>query len=349
MEILQVCSTYLPSNDGIAEYVRNISERLAKYHDVTVFTADHSQELPSREEINGVLVRRFKSFRPNNAYHLSFDMIKALKECKVDVIHGHNYHAFPLHFCRFATIRKRFLVNAHYHGHGHSIIRDLIIRHSKCYGRRFLRNADHILAISNCERALLVRDFTLSEGKITVIPGATRLSDFDDLHHIHRDARSILYVGRLEKYKGVQHIIKVLPLLSDDYTLRIVGEGVYEPKLRQLVHQFGLDKRVFFYKNLPRIELLNMYASAGLLLLLSKYEAFSLVVAEALASRTPCIVANTSALTEWIDNRNCYGVDYPVDYQRLANLIGKASSVEVKNVKIRDWDDVVAELITMYG
>ena len=60
MKVLQLCPLYFPFVGGSEEHVRNMSERLAKSHEVTVFTTDTSG-LPNEEEVNGVLVRRFKS------------------------------------------------------------------------------------------------------------------------------------------------------------------------------------------------------------------------------------------------------------------------------------------------
>ena len=40
----------------------------------------------------------------------------------------------------------------------------------------------------------------------------------------------------------------------------------------------------------------------------SPIRGFSIVVAEALAAKTPCIMANTSALAEWVDNKSCFGI-----------------------------------------
>lgn len=91
-----------------------------------------------------------------------------------------------------------------------------------------------------------------------------------------------------------------------------------------------------------------MYAAAGLFILLSQYETFSIVVAEALAARTPCIVAKTSALSEWIDNKNCFAIDYPIEVERLAELITKVSGKEIEHVKLWDWDVVTQQIAKVY-
>jgi len=347
MRILQVCPKYYPSIGGVEEHVKNISERLAKEHEVSVFACDPSGRLPKEEEINGVMVKRCKSFSPSNAYHISFEMARELKKAKFDIVHGHSYHALPLYFARNAKTQK-FIVTPHYHGHGHTPVRNLFIKLYKPFGKRIFERADKVIAVSKYEKQILLNDFNIDERKISIIPNGINLSEFNKLEAIPRELKTILYIGRLEQYKGVQHIIQILPLLDNDFCLEIVGKGTYKTNLVAQIKKLGLNNRIRFYQDLPRQELLKMYAKAGVFVLLSRHEAFSIVVAEALAAKKPCIVANTSALSEWIDNKNCFGIDYPIDSNELAKLITEVIGKEVGNVKIWDWDEVARQIAELY-
>ena len=346
MKILQITPNYYPSIGGLQEHVRNISERMAGENQVTVFTGDSSGKLDGEEEINGVLVKRFHSFSPNNAYHLSLDMLKELRRSEFDVVHGHSYHALPLYFSRYAR-RKKFIITPHYHGHGHTPFRDVLFKLYKPFGKRIFADADIIISVSNYERKLLVHDFSPEESKIRLIPNGINSAE------LHREkmsgkTRNILYVGRLEKYKGVQHIIQALPLIDEDISLEIVGMGGYERQLISLVDKLGINQRVKFYQFLPHSNLIEMYARAGVVVLLSQYEAYSIVVAEALATKTPCIVADTSALKEWIDNKSCFGIDYPASSNKLAELVNEVTGKKVAGGKSWDWDEVTQALIQIY-
>jgi 1,2-diacylglycerol 3-alpha-glucosyltransferase len=115
-----------------------------------------------------------------------------------------------------------------------------------------------------------------------------------------------------------------------------------------LAREMSVSERVRFYQDLPRTELLQKYADADLFVLLSRYEAFGISVAEALASRTPCVVSNTSALAEWIDNTNCFGVNYPVKIEELSRTLNEVIGKRVGEVKLWDWDDVVRRLTEVY-
>ena len=347
MKILQVCPGYFPSIGGVEEHVRNISERLAHEHEVTVFACDSSGRLPKEEKINGVLVRRFKGFSPQNAYHVSFEMLRELRGSEFNIVHGHNYHAFPLFFSRYAK-KKRFIVTPYYHGHGHTPVRDSLIRLYKPFGKKIFREADKVIAVSNYEKAILAKDFKIADDKIAVIPIGIDLEEFNNLEKVRKKHKIILCVVRLEEYKGVQYIIQALLLLDAGMRLEIVGNGPYKEHLIRLIKELRLEDRIDFYQGLSREELLHRYSAADLLVLLSRYESFGIVVAEALASKTPCIVANTSALREWIDNENCFGVDYPIIIDQLAKLLDEVIGRKVGEVKLWDWDQVVEELLKVY-
>ncbi len=346
MRILQVSVGYSPSHGGVATNVKNISERLAKRHQVTVFAQNYKGLLPEEETLNGVIVRRFKSYHPGYAYYFSPDMIKELRKSDYDIVHGHCYHALPLYFSRYAR-RKKFVVTSHYHGHGHTAFRNILIKLYRPFGKRIFTDADTIIAVSNYEKELLIKDFGLDEGKIRLIPNGINLGEFCS-NKLPGKTKTIIYNGRLEKYKGAQYIIQALPLLDNDLCLEIIGRGTYEMELVQLVNSLGLSHRVSFIKFLSRSELLKRYSRAQAFVLLSQQEAFSVVIAEALASKTPCVVANTSALKEWIDDKNCFGIDYPIDVAQLAEVINKARGRRVTDVRLWDWDEVVQELEHIY-
>ena len=346
MKILQVCPLYFPNVGGVQEHVKNISERLAERHEVTVFTTAIAR-LPSEEEINGVLVRRFKSFSPNNAYHLSLGMLKEIRRFQFDIVHGHDYHALPLFLSRYAN-RKRFIVTPHYHRHGVTSFRDILIRSYKPFGKKIFQEADRVIALSNYEKDLLMEDFPVESKKIVIIPNAVNLRQFRSLEREEREYKTILCVARLEKFKGVQYAIQALPLLEESTRLEIVGKGPYKKNLIKLATKLGVAHRIDFYQDLRGRDLLNKYIKADLFMLLSRYECFGIVVAEALASKTPCIVANTLALKEWIDNKNCFGVDYPISSDRLASLISEVMGMKVGEVSIWDWEQVVKEIVRIY-
>jgi glycosyltransferase involved in cell wall biosynthesis len=328
-----------------------VSERLAGKHEVTVFTTDPSGELKREEIINGVSVKRFRAFAPGDAYYISPGLLRELRACAFDVVHGHNYHALPLFFSRLANFKK-LIITPHYHGHGSTFFRDILIKCYKPFGRTVINDADMVVSVSDYEKRLLMEDFKVEPDRITVIPNGINRNEFRDIKKRAGKGPDekliILSVARLEKFKGIQFAISALPLLDERIHLEIVGKGPYKDGLLQLCERLGVTHRVHFYQDLERSVLLEKYLNADLFLLLSKYEGFGIVVAEALASGTPCIVANRSALTQWVDGKNCFGIDYPVNIGSLASLITEVIGQKVSKVDLWDWDDVTKHLELLY-
>jgi glycosyltransferase involved in cell wall biosynthesis len=357
MKILQVYPLSMKMRGGgVSEHVWNVSKRLAQKHDVTLFGLNPHGKYPRFDVVDGVKVERFRHFYPSDSYFFSLELLLRLRHVEFDVVHGHGYHTFPMHFAALAKCKK-FVVTTHFHGEGHSVFRDSLFRLFQPFGKTTLRKADVIVAVSDFEKKLLCEQFGFDDDKVVVIPNGLDLSEFAGLRHNGRGFRSILYVGRLDSYKGVQYLIEVLPKLDSDIVLEIVGKGPLRMYLEKRAKQLGVLKRVLFYHDLPRNELLQKYADADVFVLLSRFEAYSIAVAEALAAGTPCIVTNISALSEWIDNKTCFGIGYPPKLSDLAETIsyvsekkrnGDVTSNKQISSKILDWNQVVTRIENLY-
>jgi len=351
MKIAQVCPRYYPYIGGVETHVKEISERLAdRGFEVEVLTTDPTGYLPKEEFIGNVKVKRFRSWAPSEAYYFSEELRKHLLKHSehYDVMHAHSYHAFPTLYAAQAKGRNGLIFTPHYHGSGHTFFRNLLHVPWKFIASKMFRRADRVICVSNYEKGLVMSKFEVEDEKISVISNGLNLEEFDGLGRRKKNCKVILYIGRLEKYKGVDYLVRCLPKLDGVFRLEIVGKGPYKKSLVRLVNKLGVQNRVRLYQDLPRNKLLQKYVDADLFVLLSKREAFAISVAEALASGTPCIVANTSALREWVDDENCFGIDYPIEIWNLANLIDKVVGKTVRGIRCSDWGDVVNKLESIY-
>ncbi len=107
-----------------------------------------------------------------------------------------------------------------------------------------------------------------------------------------------LFVGRLEKLKGVQDL---MPMLRDfpAARLRIAGSGTYEPELRRLAA--GMPNVEFLGQVQPS-HVADLYRGALAVLVPSLcYEVFPLAAVEALAHGVPVVARRIGALTEVVE------------------------------------------------
>jgi len=107
-----------------------------------------------------------------------------------------------------------------------------------------------------------------------------------------------LFVGRLEKIKGLEDVI---PLFANftDADLLIAGDGGYAQTLRE---QAGDNPRVRFLGRVPVDELGRYYRHATALIVPSIcYETFGIILIEAFRSRTPVIARRIGPFPEIIE------------------------------------------------
>jgi len=107
-----------------------------------------------------------------------------------------------------------------------------------------------------------------------------------------------LFVGRLEKLKGLQDVIPLFRSYQDA-DLVIIGEGGYRPELERLAA--GIP-RVRFLGRMEQNEIAQYYAGAVATIVPSvTFESFGIVVVESLSHRTPVIARELGPLPELIE------------------------------------------------
>jgi len=354
LKVAQVCPRYYPEIGGVETHVQEISERLVKNgFEVEVICTDPTLRMPKHEIINGVKVTRFWSIAPADAYYFAPQIYYYLKNGDFDLVHAHSYHALPALFAALAKKRDRLVFTPHYHRRGHTFIRNLLHKPYKILGSKIFEKADKVICVSEYEKSMVVQDFCVPMEKIIKIPNGLNLDEFKDLRRKKERniGKTLLYVGRLEEYKGIQHIIRLLPHLRNT-RLEIIGKGPYENELHNLARELSVSDFIEWHINLARDELLQHYASSDVFFMLSTMEAYGITVAEALLAGTPCIVAKGSALDEFVDGERCIGIEKPFTSDKLLKAIVQLESCsfekEMKNPQVLDWNDVTEKLIEVY-
>lgn len=114
---------------------------------------------------------------------------------------------------------------------------------------------------------------------------------------------TLLYVGRLRKYKRVELLLTMLARLMEHdprIRLEIAGEGPYRPRLEELATQLGVVSNVTFLGFVPEDEKVTAYSRAWILVTASDVEGWGLSVMEGAACGTPSVAFRVSGLAESI-------------------------------------------------
>ncbi len=214
MRILVITKYYHPVIGGVETLVRTLAEHhVLEGHECTVVCMDPSKD--SDEIVNGVRVIRFhRQGHAVTGIHLGIRewLMRNATPDKYDIANVHNFHSpqalMAAYYCHSQGLP--FVFTTHYHGHGQSRTRDVLFQIYRVYGGNIYRWSEKNICVSNFEKDLVQGDFDLPDDSIAIVPNGGR--DFQNMDVARQG--SILYVGRLVKYKGVDHILSAMAILK---------------------------------------------------------------------------------------------------------------------------------------
>ena len=115
------------------------------------------------------------------------------------------------------------------------------------------------------------------------------------------DQPTILYLGRIKKYKSIQHLIAALPLVRKtvpEARLMVVGDGDYVAPLRQQAEALGLSAHVEFPGFVPSDDKVDRMRRSQVAVLPSLKEGWGLTNIEANSVGTAVVAANVPGLRD---------------------------------------------------
>jgi glycosyltransferase involved in cell wall biosynthesis len=156
--------------------------------------------------------------------------------------------------------------------------------------------------------------------------------------------QTILYVGRLIEWKGIDTLIRSMILVKrevPDSRLIITGEGPYRDFLQHLVQDTGLTEVVRFFGRASDDDLIKLYDSAAVFVLPSKrhqglvMEGLGVVLIEAMSHGIPVIGSNIGGIPDIITDGETGLLVPEQDPAALAGCIVKLLSDKTLQATLR--------------
>lgn len=176
------------------------------------------------------------------------------------------------------------------------------------------------------------------------------------------DAQTILYAGRLVRWKGVQYLIDAVALLAKtrNVQLLIAGEGEYRATLEQRARDLGISTRINYLGYISSAALAPYYALADVVALASyANETFSIMSAEAMACARPVVGSRFGGIPEVIadgetgflaepENANDFAekIARLLDDEKLRERFGSCGRERV--LRLFTWDAVTERVLEAY-
>jgi 1,2-diacylglycerol 3-alpha-glucosyltransferase len=131
--------------------------------------------------------------------------------------------------------------------------------------------------------------------------------------------RVFLMLGRLGSEKNIDVVFQAFK--DVDAKLIIAGRGPAERELKNMRVKLDLQKKISFKGYVPEKLKYVYYSAADALIIASESETQGVVVAEAMACRTPAVVADSLALSEMVkDGENGFLFE-PGDVKELSQIL----------------------------
>lgn len=186
----------------------------------------------------------------------------------------------------------------------------------------FLNNVDVFVAPSkNTKKNFKKQDFINSE--VITIYNGIKLLKYSEI----KNTKTILYVGRLSKEKGVEYLLKAMSLIIKEIPtvhLDIVGDGDEKHRLEILTKELNLEKSVAFIGSISHSEVEKYYKKANIVTITSIWpEPFGLIGPEAMSVGRPVIGTKVGGIPEWLEDGKTGFLVEPKNSKDIANKIIK--------------------------
>ena len=175
------------------------------------------------------------------------------------------------------------------------------------------------------------------------------------------DERVMLYVGRVEPFKGPDMLVRALAHMRTPDPLRLVVVGGEESSFEWLAHvarAHGVARRLDWRGPVPHDILPVCYGAADICVVPSRHETFGLVALEAMASCTPVAASNVGGLRTIVQDGKTGVLFEPGDPRVIAQTLDglfadparlrRMGSAARRRARAFSWEESADRMLSVY-
>lgn len=336
MRILHVVKKYPNALGGDAIAVKNLEKQQKKDgNEVFILTTNCDEIINKKnlikfglnetpEKLDNITIKRILSL-----VDLCIKFPKIIKKIRPDIVHC---HSIDLGYV-ISKASKKYNVPVIETLHGVSFNEPRYSSFKRKSELFFLKNSGFKKILTVDENSLQNLKKEGIENAIYT-PNGVNLEEFRLGKRKENKEFTFLFVGRLEKQKGLDYLIEAVDKVKNlglKFKLQIIGDGSESERLKEMSKELNLLNIEFLGKKNNNI-LINSYYSADAFILPSIWEGFPLTLLEAWASRLPVIVTNVGGISRVCKNNENALVIPSKDSMALVVAMEKI----IKNSKLRE-------------
>jgi len=298
---------------------------------LTIFCCPHKNE----KNLEGVeIIHTPYLFKLRPYFPISIPKVLSFED--FDILHLHEDYQLNTFYCSFLSRTRTSIptiLTEHYDGYtiehtGWRLLRSLT---NTFIGKTVVRGCDRYIAQTTKSREYLIKQgaepklidilYHSVDTRLFAPRRSNALNKYLSVNEI-----KFLFVGRLEKSKGVYcliHAMKYLLHSKLNAKLFIIGRGSEERNLKTLVSSLNLTDFIIFLGNIPYESLPKFYNACDALLLPSLIDPSPSVILEAMACGKPVIGSKVGGIDEVLVDRETGFLFNPNNFKELSLLLRK--------------------------
>lgn len=161
------------------------------------------------------------------------------------------------------------------------------------------RRIDRIFTSSHESARTIANDFSVKPERIHNIRNGLDTELYSPDASVKRQPQRLLCVGRAsDPNKGIRNLIRALALMPEQWELTLVDNAHPGNEVFKWAAKEGVLDRLHVTGRISTDALIELYRSAALTIVPSRYEGFGLPAAESMACGTPVVACRSGALPE---------------------------------------------------
>lgn len=367
MRVLIASDTYYPHVNGASYFTQRLAHALVERgHEVAVVapgpTLGTSKEMHGRVHFYGVrsfpifIVPKFRFVLPVVS-GISGRARAAIADFNPDIVHIQMH--FPISRMTLREAERRGIPvvatnhfmpeNLTHYLHLPRTVTDLIHRLAWQDAARVFSRAKVLSAPTKTASDIMQPHLNQPMHAISNGIDLTRFTPTNDSGPAKRqytlpDKPTLLFVGRLDKEKNVDVVLRAVALAKDaDFHVCIAGHGAEQNKLKKLAETLGIAHRVTFAGFVPDELLPSLYAAADCFCIAGIAELQCIVAMEAMATGLPVVGARAVALPELIHHGENGYLFEPGNSEELAGYLRQIMTDEALRARMgRKSQEIIA-------
>jgi len=280
------------------------------------------------------------------------------KEYDFDVIHAHDWLAYPAGIAAKRVSGKPLVIHVHatdFDRSGGSV-------NPRVYSieREGMEVADQIITVSNLTRNIVIEKYGIDPAKVTTVYNAVEPVEKAENKGYSKgiNEKIVTFLGRITMQKGPEYFIEAAYQVlrrTDNVHFVMAGSGDLMEKMIRRAARLGIADRFHFTGFLHGDDVFDMFRMSDVYVMPSVSEPFGISPLEAMMSDVPTIISKQSGVAEilthaikvdfWDINAMADAIYGILKYPALSSMFRKFGRVEVDSLQ---WKQSAEHVLKVY-